>query len=412
MTADGAVTALRYHQIDDCGAYLRAPEPATFYRMHGMLTGAYEVRNLAVHNQVVLTNKTPSGLVRGFGGPQVYFALERLMQRIAVELGLDPLDVISRNFIGADAFPYRAPAGSLFDSGNYQLSMAMAVERGGLAELKARRDQARARRHACTASATPPMVEPSISNMGYITTALTPAERAKAGPKNGANASATVAIDALGSVSVTIDSVPQGQGHRTVVAQVVADVLGLEPSDVRGRTPNSIREGRLVDRRRQLLEPLRRRRRRHGAPGRDRSARQAGADRGAAFRACAAADIVFEGRQGLLARAPATQTAVPPRRRRSALGAAPAARRDGAGHSRNRVLDAGPAGSARRQRRHQQLGRLRLRVRHLRGRSRQGHRPACASTAMSRRTTPAASSTRRWPTARSAALSPRAWARR
>lgn len=231
LTNDGEITALRYHQIDDCGAYLRAPEPATFYRMHGMLTGAYKVRHLAVHNQVVLTNKTPSGLVRGFGGPQVYFALERLMQRIAIELELDPLDVIRRNLIGADAFPYRAPAGSLYDSGNYQLSLALAAEQGGLAELKARRDQARAegRLYGIGYAA---IVEPSISNMGYITTALTPDERAKAGPKNGANTSATVAVDALGSVSVMIDSVPQGQGHRTVVGQVVADVLGLEPSAI------------------------------------------------------------------------------------------------------------------------------------------------------------------------------------
>jgi 2-furoyl-CoA dehydrogenase large subunit len=231
VTADGEITALRYHQIDDCGAYLRAPEPATFYRMHGMLTGAYKMRHLAVHNQVVLTNKTPSGLVRGFGGPQVYFALERLMQRIAVELALDPLHVIARNLIGADAFPYRAPAGSLIDSGDYQRSIALAVERGGLAELKARREQARAegRLYGIGFAA---IVEPSISNMGYITTALTPAERAKAGPKNGANTSVTVAVDALGSVSVMIDSVPQGQGHRTVIGQVVADVLGLEPADI------------------------------------------------------------------------------------------------------------------------------------------------------------------------------------
>ncbi|MGZ9709337.1 xanthine dehydrogenase family protein molybdopterin-binding subunit [Glaciimonas sp. GNP009] len=231
LTLDGDITALRYHQVDDCGAYLRAPEPATFYRMHGMLTGAYKTRHLAVHNQVVLTNKTPSGLVRGFGGPQVYFALERLMQRIAIELDLDPLEVIKRNLVQADAFPYRAPAGSLFDSGNYQLSIALAVEQGGLSELKARRDAARAegRLYGIGYAA---IVEPSISNMGYITTALTPAERAKAGPKNGANTSATVAVDALGSVSVMIDSVPQGQGHRTVVGQVVADVLGLEPSAI------------------------------------------------------------------------------------------------------------------------------------------------------------------------------------
>ena len=231
VTKDGEIAALRYHQIDDCGAYLRAPEPATFYRMHGMLTGAYKVRHLAVHNQVVLTNKTPSGLVRGFGGPQVYFALERLMQRIAFELELDPLDVIRRNLIGANAFPYRAPAGSLYDSGNYQLSLALATEQGGLAELKARRDLARAEGRLFGIGYAA-IVEPSISNMGYITTALTPAERAKAGPKNGANTSATVAVDALGSVSVMIDSVPQGQGHRTVVGQVVADVLGLEPSAV------------------------------------------------------------------------------------------------------------------------------------------------------------------------------------
>ncbi len=78
VKADGRITALDYDQLEDCGAYLRAPEPATIYRMHGNLTGAYKIPNLAVRNRIVLTNKTPTGLVRGFGGPQVYFALERL----------------------------------------------------------------------------------------------------------------------------------------------------------------------------------------------------------------------------------------------------------------------------------------------------------------------------------------------
>ena len=79
VDSDGSITALAYDQCDDVGGYLRAPEPATFYRMHGCLTGAYAARNLRVRNRVVLTNKTPAGLVRGFGGPQVYFALERLV---------------------------------------------------------------------------------------------------------------------------------------------------------------------------------------------------------------------------------------------------------------------------------------------------------------------------------------------
>src|SRR5690606_26677880 len=111
------ITALSYDQFDDCGGYLRAPEPATFYRMHGCLTGAYAIDNLMVRNRVVLTNKTPAGLVRGFGGPQVYFQLERLMQRVATSLGIDPIDLYRRNFIPADAFPYRAAAGALIDSG-------------------------------------------------------------------------------------------------------------------------------------------------------------------------------------------------------------------------------------------------------------------------------------------------------
>jgi 2-furoyl-CoA dehydrogenase large subunit len=228
---DGRITALAYDQLDDCGGYLRAPEPATFYRMHGCLTGAYDIRHLKVRNRVVLTNKTPAGLVRGFGGPQVYFALERLAQRVAVELGLDPLEVYRRNFIRAEAFPYRAAAGALIDSGDYHAALDLAVERGGLAELLARRAQARA--DGCLYGVGyAAIVEPSISNMGYITTLMPVEARAKAGPKNGAIASATVSIDLLGGVSVVVASAPQGQGHMTVLAQVVADVFGLRPEEI------------------------------------------------------------------------------------------------------------------------------------------------------------------------------------
>src|ERR1700754_2459376 len=99
---------------------------------------------MTVRNRVVVTNKTPTGLNRGFGGPQVYFALERLVQRIAVELKLDPLDVITRNLVPADAFPYRTATGALLDSGDYQQAVERGVNEGNLAELKARRDAARA----------------------------------------------------------------------------------------------------------------------------------------------------------------------------------------------------------------------------------------------------------------------------
>ncbi|WP_111418050.1 molybdopterin cofactor-binding domain-containing protein, partial [Rhodoplanes roseus] len=232
VDADGRVRALAWDQIEDVGAHLRAPEPATLYRMHGNLTGAYDIRHVTVRNRVVLTNKTPTGLNRGFGGPQVYYALERLMQRVAIELGLDPLDVIRRNLVPSGAFPYRTATGALLDSGDYVRAIEEAERQGDLAALRQRRDEARAegRRYGIGYTA---VVEPSVSNMGYITTVLSPEERKRAGPKNGAQATATIALDPTGSVSVHVASTPQGQGHRTVVAQVVADALGLTPADVR-----------------------------------------------------------------------------------------------------------------------------------------------------------------------------------
>jgi 2-furoyl-CoA dehydrogenase large subunit len=229
---DGRVLALSWDQIEDVGSQIRAPEPATLYRMHGNLTGAYDIRHVKVRNRVVLTNKTPTGLNRGFGGPQVYYALERLMQRIAVTLGLDPIEVIRRNLVPSGAFPYRTATGATLDSGDYVKAFELALADGGLAELRAQQAKARAEGRiygiGCVAA-----VEPSVSNMGYVTTVLTAEERRKAGPKNGAQATATVSLDPLGGVTVNVSSVPQGQGHRTVVAQVVADELGLKPADIR-----------------------------------------------------------------------------------------------------------------------------------------------------------------------------------
>jgi len=229
---DGRVHALAWDQIEDVGAYMRAPEPATLYRMHGNLTGAYDIRHICVRNRVVVSNKTPTGLNRGFGGPQVYYALERLMQRIARELKLDTFEVIRRNLVPVGGFPYRTATGGLLDSGDYQQALEIAVRDGGIAELRAHREEAR-REGRLYGIGCAAVVEPSVSNMGYITTVLTPQQRLAAGPKNGAQATATIALDPLGAVTVHIASVPQGQGHRTVVAQVIADALGLKPSDIK-----------------------------------------------------------------------------------------------------------------------------------------------------------------------------------
>jgi len=231
FAADGELLALRYDAIEDVGAYVRAPEPATLYRMHGSLGGAYRVRNVATRNRVVLTNRCPTGLNRGFGGPQVYFALERTMAIAAKRLGLDPAAVARRNLIGAEEFPFRTPSGGLYDSGDYAACLDRALD---LVRYDERREeQAAARREgrlvgiglAC-------VVEPSISNMGYITLAQTAAERAETLPKSGNAEGATVAVSPLGGITVRMATTPQGQGHKTVAAQVVADTLGVDPANV------------------------------------------------------------------------------------------------------------------------------------------------------------------------------------
>jgi 2-furoyl-CoA dehydrogenase large subunit len=229
FTSEGELLALRYDAIEDVGAYVRAPEPATLYRMHGSLAGAYRVRNVEARNRVVLTNTMPSGLNRGFGGPQLYLALERTMTIAANRLGLDPAELRRRNLVAADAFPYRTPSGALYDSGDYEGCLDDALTLARYNERRAEAESARAEGRlvgvgiAC-------VVEPSISNMGYITLAE-PAER-RGLPKSGNAEGCTISVSSLGGITVRTATTPQGQGHRTVIAQVVADRLGVEPADV------------------------------------------------------------------------------------------------------------------------------------------------------------------------------------
>jgi len=227
FAADGELLALRYDAIEDVGAYVRAPEPATLYRMHGSLSGAYRVRNVATRNRVVLTNRCPTGLNRGFGGPQVYLALERVMDTAAGQLGIDPAELRRRNLIRAGEFPYRTATGGLYDSGDYEACLDRALELGRYAERRA--EDAGGRLLGIGLAC---VVEPSISNMGYITLANTAEERADSLPKSGNAEGATVSVSALGGITVRVGTTPQGQGHATVCAQIVADALGVSPTEV------------------------------------------------------------------------------------------------------------------------------------------------------------------------------------
>ncbi|EWT06147.1 carbon monoxide dehydrogenase [Intrasporangium chromatireducens Q5-1] len=226
VDAQGCVQALDVDFMENVGAYLRPPEPATLYRCFGNITGAYRIDTVRLRSRAVVTNKAPTGLNRGFGGQQLYFGLERLMDKVAHTVGLDPLELRRRNLIPSGSFPYATPTGGIYDSGDYEKALAMLVESSGYRALRAEQAAARGRGEL-VGSGIAVIVEPSATNIGYVGLA-TPQEERKIGrEKSGSTEHVRVTVDPYGVVSVLLGTVPQGQGHATVARQVVADQLGL-----------------------------------------------------------------------------------------------------------------------------------------------------------------------------------------
>ncbi|MFC0081011.1 xanthine dehydrogenase family protein molybdopterin-binding subunit [Aciditerrimonas ferrireducens] len=234
FSAEGRLLALRLDLVDDVGAYVRAPEPATLYGMHPCLTGAYQVAHLEARCRVVLTNRCPTGLNRGYGGPQLYLALERTMAIAARRLGLDPAELARRNLVPPAAMPYTTASGGRYDSGDYPAVLALALERFDWAGKRARARAARAEGRlvgvglAC-------VVEPSVSNMGYVDLASPPEVRARRPAKSGNVEGVSLAMLPDGTVQLRTTTTPQGQAHATVLALVVAEALGVDPRQVQVR---------------------------------------------------------------------------------------------------------------------------------------------------------------------------------
>ncbi|WP_241746669.1 xanthine dehydrogenase family protein molybdopterin-binding subunit [Cytobacillus firmus] len=229
---DGTILGLKMKYADSVGGYIRAPEPACLYRTHSNSTGAYRIQNVKMEAIAVVTNKSPTGLIRGYGGPQHYFPLERMMQIISAELDLDVIEVIKKNLITKEEFPYHTASGGIYDSGDYHKALHLALESIDYDSFK-EKQKAAWKQGKYLGLGFACIVEPSGSNMGYVTIALTPEERAKSLPKSGCSEGATVSIDPMGGITVRISTVPTGQGHETVTCQIVADVLGVDPASIR-----------------------------------------------------------------------------------------------------------------------------------------------------------------------------------
>src|SRR3989440_5480482 len=230
---DGTVLGMRFKWLDNVGGYIRSPEPGCSFRPTGNFVGPYGFQHLEVDASVVMTNKSLTGPNRGYACGHLYFETEGMMDRLAEKLGLDPVEVRRRNLLRPEQFPYRTPTGGYYDSGDYPAALDKAAHIARHDEL--RREQAKARAEGRWVGIGVALAgDPAVSNMGYVATPLAPPVRANPEylPKSGAVDAATIKVDPLGRVTAILGTTPQGQGHQTVVAQIVADELGLTPDDI------------------------------------------------------------------------------------------------------------------------------------------------------------------------------------
>lgn len=228
---DGAILAVKSKVMDNVGGYIRTPEPACLYRTTGNTSGAYKYQALDIDAYAVMTNKSLTGPNRGYGCQQLYFSLERLVDIVAKELKMDPVEIRMKNLIQPEQFPYTTPTGGIYDSGDYPEALKKALGLFGYDKMREEQKRARAEGRIMGIGVAT-VVDPSVTNIGYITVAKTPEERAKELPKSGSGETAVIKIDPLGNITAMINTLPQGQGHETIVAQIIANELGVPPEDV------------------------------------------------------------------------------------------------------------------------------------------------------------------------------------
>ncbi len=228
---DGTILGLKDKAMDNTGGYIRAPEPGCAYRSTGNHTGAYQIRNLDREVMVVGTNKCLTAPNRGYTCQELYFSVERLLDMVAAELEMDPAEIRFKNFIQPDQFPYTTATGGIYDAGDYPKTLQMALDKIDYKKMRKEQQNARKQgRYIGIGLAT--VVDPSVTNIAYVTLALTREQRAKGHPKSGSGESVIVKLDPLGKAHVIACTNPQGQGHETVISQIVADELGIHPDDV------------------------------------------------------------------------------------------------------------------------------------------------------------------------------------
>ena len=220
----GRLLALSSHVRGDVGAHLHTKGPAPIFTTGVLMPGPYDVRHYRARIEAVVTNKMPFGAYRAFGQQQGTFVMERLMDMAARRLHLDPAEIRRRNFIPPQAFPYKSAGGWEFDSGRYADGLERALEAADYTKL---RDwQARERADGRLVG---------IGLSCYVEfTGMGPSRiMAALGNRQGGYETAVVHVDPSGHATVTSGIIELGQGIRSAMAQIAADLLGLPYEKVR-----------------------------------------------------------------------------------------------------------------------------------------------------------------------------------
>jgi carbon-monoxide dehydrogenase large subunit len=222
---DGTVTGLDVHLFADMGAYLRLVGPGVPVLGAFMFNAIYKFPAYRFVCEGVFTTKTATDAYRGAGRPEATFAIERIMDELAVELDMDPMDLRRKNWITHEEFPFTTVCGLTYDTGNYEAATDKALELIGWDALRAEQRQRRDRND-------PVQLGLGISTFTEMC-GLAPS-RVLGSLAYGAGGweSASVRMLATGKVEVVTGASAHGQGHETAFAQIVADQLGVAWADV------------------------------------------------------------------------------------------------------------------------------------------------------------------------------------
>ncbi|GHE42527.1 carbon-monoxide dehydrogenase large subunit [Streptosporangium violaceochromogenes] len=222
---DGRIRGVKVDLLADMGAYLMLVTPGVPLLGAFMYGGIYKMDAYDFTCTGVFTTKMPTDAYRGAGRPEATFAIERAVDELACELGLDPVEVRRRNWITHEEFPYTTVCGLTYDSGNYEAATARALELFGYDRLRAEQAERRERRDP---------VQLGVGVSTYTEMCGLAPSRVLGSLRYGAGGweHATVRMLPTGKVEVVTGTSPHGQGHETAWSQITADALGVPFEDV------------------------------------------------------------------------------------------------------------------------------------------------------------------------------------